>query len=186
MLAWSSDNHHRLETVRAVLSERGIRANGYIIAGGSASYGASYSVLVDAAGRTRRLSVQSDTAEGERHLSLTRTPGGPWVLESTAGSSPITGLDAAFDVDLQTSAFTNTLALRRAGLIGPDVPVGTEATVTVARVSIPTLTVEPIEQHYTVLGNNRIGYRGTLGDMVITVDEQGFVLDFPNLSNRLR
>jgi len=187
MLAWSSDNHHRLETVRTVLSERGLRANGYIIRGGhDAGFGCSYSVLADAQGRTRRLSVQSDVYDGERHLSLTRTPGGPWVLESTSGSSPLPELDAAQDIDLQASAFTNSLALRRAGLVGADVPIGTEATIVVARVSMPELTVEPVEHHYTVLGSNQIGYSGLLGDLVLTVDDDGFVIDFPNLTHRIR
>ena len=187
MLAWSSDNHQRLETVRTVLSERGLRANGYIISGaGDSGYGCSYSILADAQGRTRRLSVQSDVVDGERHLSLTRTPGGPWVLESTSGTTSLPVLDAAQDIDIQTSAFTNSLALRRLGLTGPDVAIGTETTVVVARVSMPSLTVIAAETHYTVLGRNQIGYSGTLGDLVLTLDDDGFVIDFPHLTHRIR
>ena len=187
MLAWTSDNNRRLETVRAVLSDRGLRANGYIINGASdAGFGCSYSILADAQGRTRRLTVQSDVVDGERHLSLTRTPGGPWVLESTSGTSPLPALDAAQDIDLQYSAFTNSLTLRRVGLLGTQAEVGTQVTVVVASVSMPELTVEPVEFTYTVVAAGEIGYRGPQGDLVLTVDDEGFVVDFPNLTHRIR
>ncbi len=186
MLTWSSDGQRRLETVRTVITERGLRANGYIVQAGS--YGASYSLLVDAQGRSRRITVQSDSPQGERHLSLTRTPGGPWVVESTSGSNPLHALDEALDVDLESSTFTNALILRRTRVTSgdPDGPgVGAETKVTVARISMPTLTVEAVEQSYTYRGDGVVSFRGPIGQAELTVDENSFVIDFPGVSHRL-
>lgn len=185
LLTWSSDDGRRLETVRIVVTDRGLRASGYLVVAGKRSYGASYSVLCDAEGRTRRLTVQSDSAVTERGLSLTRTPGGPW-LDGAGKSPPIPELDLAVDVDLTASAFTNSLAIRRLGL---HTRVGAE-TLVVTEVGVPDLAVGPIEHHYRTItvgeGGARIHHRGPAGEHDITVDRDGFVIDLPHLSYRLR
>ena len=185
LLTWSSDDGRRLETVRVVVTERGLRANGYIVVVGRSSFGASYSVLCDAVGRTRRLTVRSDSISSERGLSMTRTPGGPW-LDGAGKSPPQPELDLALDVDLTTSAFTNSLAIRRLGLHRRS---GDEE-ITVAEVGIPELTVEAVKQRYRTVDRtddaSRIDYDGPAGRHRLTVDRFGFVVDLPHLSYRLR
>ena len=188
MLSWRSDLHRRLETVRTVITKRGMRANGYIIQASDSPYGASYSLLVDHPGRTRRLVVESDSVEGERHLALTRTPGGPWVVESTAGSSPLYALNDASDVDLESSAFTNALVLRRLVASaqqegGPQ--IGHEYSVKVAFIAMPSLAVRSVQHVYTFRGDGVVSYRGPAGEADLTIDQQNFVIDFPGLSRRL-
>jgi hypothetical protein len=183
--AWSSDDGRRLETVRVVMTERGLRASGYLVRVGKQSYGASYSVLCDAAGRTRRVTLHSDSAVTERGLSLTRTPGGPWL--DGAGKSPtLPDLDLAFDVDLTASVFSNSLAIRRLGL---HQRYGQESVV-LAEVDFPDLTVEPVVHHYRTLDvtdhGARLQHHGPSGRHDLTVDSEGFVLDLPHLSYRLR
>ncbi len=172
-----------------MITERGLRANGYLIQAGGTAYGASYSVLTDASGRTRRITVHSDSAEGERNLSLTRTPGGPWVVDSTAGSSPLYALDDSQDVDIQSSAFTNALPLRRLGLIRTEglLTNGSdeEFVINVASISMPTLEVRSIEHRYTFRGSGVVTHRGPAGVRDLSIDEHGFVIDFPGLSYRL-
>ncbi|WP_111768026.1 putative glycolipid-binding domain-containing protein [Nakamurella deserti] len=185
ILSWSSQGRQRLETVRAVVTERGLRANGYIVDAGDQPYGGSYSLLVDAKGRTRRLSAQSDSLEGERHLSLTRSPGGPWVVESTSGSNPLYALDAAVDIGLDASTFSHSLPLRRLAVLGHDDDPGTEFTVVVACISFPTLAVRPVAHHYTFRGDGLVSHRGPDGDGPLTVDPQFFVVDVPGASHRV-
>ncbi len=188
MLSWQSQKHTRFETVRVVLTERGVRANGYIVQAEDDSFGASYTVLADASGRARRLTVQSDSAEGERHLALTRTPGGPWVVESTAGSQPLFALDAAQDLEIETSAFTVGLALRR--LAGPkgDGRITLQHQpqyLTVGCISLPTLEVRVVRHEYTFREGSAVSYRGLMGDTDLTLDSHCFVVDFPGLATRL-
>lgn len=182
---WSSDDGRRLETVRVVMTERGLRASGYLVQVGRQSFGASYSVLCDAAGRTRRVTLHSDSASTERGLSLTRTPGGPW-LDGAGKSPPMPDLDLAFDVDLTASVFSNSLAIRRLDLRrrpGPE-------SVVVAQVDFPDLTVAPVVHHYRTVEVDdhgaRLRHQGPGGRHELTVDREGFVLDVPHVSYRLR
>jgi hypothetical protein len=174
-----------LETVRIVLTERGLRANGYLVVVGRHSFGGSYSVLCDAAGRTRRLTVQSDSALTERGLSLTRTPGGPW-LDGAGNSPPVPELDVAQDIDLTASAFTNSLAIRRLGLHRR---YGDES-VMVAEVGVPDLHVAPMVHRYRTTeltgAGATINYQGPAGTHEMTVDRHGFVIDVAHLSYRLQ
>jgi len=185
LLTWSSDDGRRLETVRIVVTERGMRASGYLVVVGRHSFGASYSVLCDAAGRTRRLTIHSDSSFTERGLSLTRTPGGPW-LDGAGKSPPLPELDLAFDIDLTASAFTNSLAIRRLGLHRR---FGDESFV-VAEVGVPDLAVGPIVHRYRTTAvtddGAKITHDGPAGHHEITVDAEGFVIDLPHLSYRLR
>jgi uncharacterized protein len=185
LLTWSSDDGRRLEMVRVVITERGLRANGYIVVVGRTGFGASYSVLCDAIGRTRRLTVRSDSISSERGLSMTRTPGGPW-LDGAGKSPPQTELELAVDIDLTASAFTNSLAIRRLGL---HTRSGDEE-ITVAEVAIPYLGVEAVKQRYRTVermdDGSRIDYDGPAGHHRLTVDRLGFVVDLPHLSYRLR
>ncbi len=185
MLSWTSHGGRRLETVRAVVTERGLRANGYLINADQDPYGGSFAVLADARGRTRRLSAQSDSIEGERHLSLTRTPGGPWVVESTSGSNPLYALNEAVDIDLDGSTFSHSLPLRRLAGLGHDDELGREHTVVVACVSFPTLAVRSVAHHYTFRGQGVVSYRGPDSEGELTVDAAHFVLDVPGWSQRL-
>ncbi len=200
MLSWASQENRRLETVRVVLTDRGLRANGYLIDTTAVQYGASYSMFTDARGRTRRLTVQSDSLDGERHLTLTRTPGGPWLVESTAGSKPLYALNEAVDIDMDASAFSNTLPMRRLQLPSPEPPstddtarnqavenrtAEREFRVIVACVSLPTLAVRAVEHHYRFLQSGLVHYRGPAGEADFTVDDDYFVLELPGVSRRL-
>ena len=182
---WSSDDGRRLETVRVVMTERGLRASGYLVRVGKKSFGASYSVLCDAAGRTRRVTLHSDSAVTERGLSLTRTPGGPW-LDGAGKSPPMPDLDLAFDVDFVASVFSNSLAVRRLGLHRR---LGQESVV-VTEVDFPDLTVEPVVHHYRTVEFDehgaRLRHQGPNGHQEFTVDREGFVLDVAHVSYRLR
>ena len=184
-LSWSSDDGRRLETVRVVITDRGMRASGYLVVVGRHSFGVSYSLLCDDAGRTRRLTVQSDSLAGERGLVLTRTPGGPW-LDGAGKSPPMADLDSAQDVDLTASAFTNSLTVRRLGLHRQ---MGHEP-VSVVQVGVPELSVEAAVHRYRTVSvtadGARIDHFGPAGHHEITVDRQGFVIDVPHLSYRLR
>ncbi|MGS0683642.1 putative glycolipid-binding domain-containing protein [Nakamurella sp. GG22] len=185
LLSWSSDDGRRLETVRVVLTERGLRASGYLVVVGRHSLGASYSVLCDAAGRTRRMTAHSDSVLAERGLALTRTPGGPW-LDSAGHAATTPGIDACHDTDLTASLLTTSLAIRRLGL---HLRIG-EETLCVAEISVPALKVTPVKYTFRTLALTEEGatlrHAGPAGEHTMTVDRHGFVVDIPRLSYRLR
>jgi hypothetical protein len=186
MIGYASLDGRKVESVRVAVSGLALRATGYIVSTQQPLYGASYSVVVDTEGRTRRITVRCDDVTGERSLSLTRSPGGPWIAESVAGSSPVPGLSAAVDAFIADSAFSASLPVRRLGL---HTSVGTEADVVVASISLPDLTVSPIAHHGRSESVNAegalIAYSGEYGERTVVVDSDGLYVSAEGLSKRV-
>lgn len=188
MISYSSPDGRQVEVVRLALAGTSLRATGYVVsASESRRYGASYSVLTDAEGRCRRFSVRSDDEHGERSISLTRSPGGPWVLETVAGSEPRPELDDAVDVYLVGSAFATSLPIRRLGLHRT---TGASASVTVASIGLPDLDVTPVTHAGRTVevaedGSARVGYTGPVGEHELLVDADGIFVASEGLSARI-
>ncbi len=151
MFSWTSanaaDHGSRMETARLVRSERGLRANGYLVSGGDDAAGCWYSLMCDPAGRLRRLTVRADSAIGERSLSLTRAPGGPWVLERADGEQTEPALAAVDDVVLGGSVLSHALPIHRHAIHTSG--EGSSQTIEVAVISIPELSVSLEQITYT-------------------------------------
>ena len=86
-------------------------------------------------------------AAGVRQLAVRREPSGRWL---TAGRE-LVACRGALDVDLGVTPSTNTSAIRRLGLA-----VGASAELTAAWVRFPELSVEPLPQRYTRLGEHTL------------------------------
>lgn len=174
MISFSSPDGRKVEAVRVAVSGLALRATGYIVSTEDPAFGASYSIVVDGEGRTRRIAVRCDDATGERSISLTRSPGGPWIADSVSGSEPMPQLGDATDVFLIDSAFSASLPVRRLGLYTtPDA----KTDVTVAAISLPDLAVRASVHH----GHTRevtdkgavIDYSGPFGERTVLVDAEG-------------
>ncbi|MCA5893402.1 putative glycolipid-binding domain-containing protein [Isoptericola sp. NEAU-Y5] len=113
-----------------------------------------------------------------RELDLARDDDGVWRVDGVARPD----LGAAVDVDLSFSPFTNTLPVRRL-----DLAVGAAADIVTAYVDGETLTVSPDPQRYTRLDAGRYLYESRDSDFrrEVTVDGDGFVVDYPELFSRL-
>jgi hypothetical protein len=93
-------------------------------------------------------------------------------------------LYGAFDVDLGGSPLTNTLPVRRLGLLKAD--PGVSHRLSVAWVLLPSLEVVQADQIYTPLGDNRVRYASETFSADLTLDDEGFVVDYPGLAKRVR
>lgn len=177
MLSYSSPDGAHVETVRVAYSGLTLRATGYMVSTRDPAYGASYSIVVDAKGRTKRITVRCDAIAGERSLTLTRHVDGPWIAETVAGSAPQPALGQASDVYIADSALAASLPVRRLGL---HLEVGAEAEFTVASISLPDLTVTPVVHrgHTEAIddGRARIAYSGSYGQRRVTVDPDGLFI----------
>ena len=69
----------------------------------------SYRLVLDELGRTRSARVNTRTAAGPAELLLESDGDGRWTIDGK--QSP--HLDGCFDVDLESSALTNALPVRR-------------------------------------------------------------------------
>jgi putative glycolipid-binding protein len=118
MLTWQGLDVPRLEGVRLVLSERGMRATGALVSpatGDQPAYAATYSLATGETGLVSRVSVRSVSVEGERQVTLNRSEEGNWLIDHGLGAKR-TDFDGAADVDVAACVLFNALPVRRLGL----------------------------------------------------------------------
>jgi uncharacterized protein len=142
-----------------------------------------YSIEVDAEWRTRSALIQGRSESGDAAVQLESDGAGRWWTEG----NELGHLDGCFDVDLEASAFTNTLPVRRMRLA---IGAGAEAPATYVRAS--GLAVERLEQHYARLSDGAAGERydyespGFGFRCEIEYDEAGLTLAYPGIARRVR
>lgn len=119
----------------------------------------------------------------ERFVHLLRSEDGDW------NGSP--GVDAAalkgcVDIDLAASPSTNTLPIRRLAL-----GLGETAEIAVAFIEVPSLAVRREQQRYTLIAREaarnvyRFEHLASNFTADITVDDDGFVVEYPGLFRRV-
>jgi hypothetical protein len=136
---------------------------------------ASYLVETDAAWRTRRVQVE---VAGGGSLEIVSDGRGHWRRADGGG---LPALDGCLDPDISMTPFTNTLAIRRLGL-----NVGEAVEIKVAYILVPELSLRAAPQRYTRLADRLWRFDGLDIDFTadLTVDESGFVVEYPGLFRR--
>ena len=164
------------------MSGNRIKANGRIVAAATSAhpaFSASYDLVTDDHGATKRLSMSVTLAERDRQLSIARDEENLWSVTDHRGQSRAT-FDGALDVDVVFSPFFNALPIRRTGIYK-----GTETvTVPVVYVMLPEFAVNPATITYSA-GSDGIKVHSPVADTTITVDNDGFILDYPGLAERI-
>nr|VDG62895.1 Uncharacterized protein conserved in bacteria [Streptococcus thermophilus] len=144
---------------------------------------------------TQRVAVDV-TGEGwERSLLLSRSASGEWTSETTLngqqpgdfaspGISASAELAEALDCDLGLCPLTNTMPIRRLGLLDSAVP---ETKLIMAWIDMPSLQVIASDQYYQSIDSETVRYAsGTRGvDVELQVDEDGVVLLYPDMARRV-
>lgn len=171
-------------------TSEGMRATGWALGGDRDPYSAAYTLRTDAAWRTTLLEVRTEGAGWYRTLRMERDEDGWRVRAGETGTLdavqpgaefPET-FDGALDVDLGRSPLTNTLPIRRLGLL--DAAPGTRHEVTVAWVELPSLAVVADVQEYAATGAGSVRFRSDDFRVEIGVDDTGFVTRYPGLAAR--
>ncbi len=187
MLTWAGVDASRLEAVRVVVGDRGIRATGSVIAAATdavPAYSASYSLSTDEAGVIGRFTVRTTTATGEQHVALSRSEEGIWLVDHGSGAAR-TEFDGAVDVDLAASPLFNALPIRRLGLHRTP----SEHELSMVFVDLPSLDVELTQQTYRTVSVGGelsvVSFASATFQADLTVDPDGLVVDYPGLARRL-
>lgn len=124
-----------------------------------------------------------------RHLVLEKTDGNVLILKhdgkgrwerSTGDELP--AFNGCIDIDIGATPFTNTLPIRRTRL-EPNKPKRFR----MAWIPLDTLIPFVDQQIYTRLDDSRVHYQAADGsfETTITIDEDGFVRDYPGLFRRI-
>ncbi len=169
-MTWTGLESASEERATIEYSETGIRAVAQIEGGDSAC---RYALSVDADGRTSGVTLEC----GGRELRLERTDAG-WSVDGERRPD----LDAAVDVDITATPLTNALPIRRLGL-----RIGGAAEIETAWIVVPDLTVGVGRQRYTRVGPAAYCFESLDSDFrrTIRVDDEGFVLSYPGLFERV-
>ncbi|WP_245819542.1 putative glycolipid-binding domain-containing protein [Rhodococcoides yunnanense] len=171
-----------MESVRVQLSGNRIKAAGRIIGGACSehpAFSASYDLVTDETGVTRRLSLRTSVAGGEKQASVSRDDEGYWMIENSSSHQRST-YNGALDVDVVLSPFFNTLPIRRLGLHTDSV----DLQVPVVYVNLLDLSIQEASLTYSS-GSDGIHVLSPVSSSSVTVDSDGFVLDYPGLAERI-
>jgi len=157
----------------------GIVANGVVLGTVEhAPFAVEFQIACDRYWRVKRVAA---TALGDqRRIMLTSDGAGRWYDESGRLQSRLAG---AIDVDLTITPFTNTLPIRRLGLVA-----GQSADIRPVYIRMPEYDVVTDPQRYTCIEpGRRYRYEALDSDFVreIDVDEHGLVVTYQGLFKRV-
>lgn len=183
ILTWRAHDLPRMELVRVHVSGKRIKAAGRIVAAATPShpaFSASYDLVTDEAGATKRLSMRVTLAERERQLSIARDEENMWLVQQQTGESSRAAYDGALDVDVIFSPFFNALPIRRTGLHEHSDSISCP----VVYVRVPELSVATAVISYSS-AEDGIKLHSPVAETTVTVDPDGFILDYPGLAERI-
>jgi len=161
--------------------EDGLTFRGRIRVHEAAPWSVDYRITFDERWATLDVEASVHHAEGSRHLTLRREPSGRWM----AGGRELEACRGTLDVDLGGTPSTNTSAIRRIGLA-----VGGSEELTATWVRFPDLTILPLRQRYTRLGEHLYRYESLRDGAVVfqaqlEVDANGLVERYERFFERV-
>ncbi|GAY14062.1 putative glycolipid-binding domain-containing protein [Mycobacterium sp. shizuoka-1] len=186
ILTWRAHDDSRMESTRVQLSGNRIKAYGRIVAAAAEThppFSASYDLVTDETGATKRLSMSVTLAERDRQLSIARDEENMWLITDHQGQTRAS-YEGALDVDVVFSPFFNALPIRRTGLYRRVDSIS----LPVVYVSLPDLTVKQATISYSSSGADSgegIKLHSPVAETTITVDADGFIVDYPGLAKRI-
>ena len=134
----------------------------------------SYLIRCDSSWNTLNATVSGWLDNEDVNVNISVDVHRRWKLNGV--EKPV--VDGCVDVDLNFSPSTNLLPIRRLNLA-----VGQQAEVSAAWLRFPSFELEPLSQIYTRLDEFTYRYSSAGGKFVrdLTVDDVGFVTDYPGL-----
>lgn len=159
-------------------------ANGYRIEGCTTAledgeiWMVEYTIEVDSAWLTREALITGRTSGGSRRLHLAGDGTGHWLADGT----PAPQLDGCLDVDLESSAMTNTLPVHRLAL-----PMGGRANAPAAYVRAMDLSTDRLDQTYRRSDDRQYDYASPAFDYAdfLEYDQSGLILEYPGIAVRV-
>jgi hypothetical protein len=144
----------------------------------------TYAIVVDESWRTRSARVWARSRSGEHEVRVETDGSGRWLIDGAAADH----LDGCIDVDLESSACTNTLPVHRLALGAGE--AGESPAVYVRALD---LAVERLEQRYVRAAGDddstrrRFHYSAPRFDYDddLVYDSRGLVLRYPGIATRV-
>ena len=182
-VAWQAWTGVSLESCRIAETAEGIRAESVALGVEAGQpWAVRYALRCDAGWRTRELTVSSLNSD-DGPITLAGDGTGRWT---DGAGTRLPALDGCLDVDLSSTAFTNTLPIRRLAMVP-----GWSEEITVVYVAVPGLEVSVARQRYHCLswgpdgGRYRFEAPASGFTAEIVVDADGLVVEYPEIARRV-
>lgn len=146
---------------------------------GGPSYQLDYQLDWDSQWRLREAHFSVESERGAHQLHLLTDGEGHW---RNANGDALMDLDGCLDIDIWPSPFTNTFPIRRLQLADGD-----RRELAVVYLEAPKLRPVRMRQGYTRIDAHHYLYEnleGTDFQALLTVDDDGLVIDYPTLFRR--
>ncbi|HET6747050.1 MAG TPA: putative glycolipid-binding domain-containing protein [Candidatus Saccharimonadales bacterium] len=178
-IVWNNENEPGVEKLNLDTKENSIVAKSHVIGGDAdlhTKWDAEYEITCGANWHVRDVSIYEKTAG--RHLIIHSDGAGNWTNES---GKEIEVIHGCIDIDFRATPFSNTFPIKRLQLAE-----GETATIEVAYINAPDLEITKEQQVYTRLSSHTWKFIQPSADFeaTITVDDEGFVVDYPGLFTR--
>jgi hypothetical protein len=160
-------------------------ADGWLVTGmtaaveGVAAWAVRYEIAVSSDWLTRSAHIVNVSEGGESRVTLTHDGRGNWLVNGSARPD----LDGCLDVDIESSAMTNTFPVHRLSH-----RAGARQAAPAAYVRAAALAVERLELHYTPLDErHRFRYEAPAFEFTaeLSYDATGLILAYPGIAQRV-
>ncbi len=166
-IRWHGIELDTFEHAHIIANGRDTRIRGAII---GPDFGLFYRLKLDENGHTRTVKVER--ADG-KVLELFADGAGGW---SDDRAEPIPALRGCIDVDIWPTPMTNSLPIWRSDWTGNQ-PIR----FAMAWIDATDFSIRRSEQIYTQLDETHFRYQSADFEQVISIDEDGLVVDYPGL-----
>lgn len=180
ILLWTGIEYYSLEHCMVKKSEGIIEISAAIVGKyEDKPYRVNYQLTTDENWNTKIVNLEAIHDTRELSKKLISDGEGNWICNS----EPFPEWRGCIDVDLPLTPFTNTLPINRLNL-----KVGEEKFIKVVYLDVLANEFEAVSQRYKRLSSSVYHYENVPNDFEadITVDEDGFVTDYPGLFRRTR
>ena len=137
-------------------------------------YRVQYTIHLNEAWFTTSVEALCIHKEIEKRYILEADTRGHWKLNG----QPTSAFNGCLDIDIPVTPFTNSLPVNRMQLTP-----GNEAEISVIYIDLLNSSVRPLKQKYKRISDTVYHYENIPNDFEadITVDDNGFVIDYPGL-----
>ncbi|GAB3513055.1 putative glycolipid-binding domain-containing protein [Emticicia fontis] len=177
-ILWKGIEYESLENCLITTTEEGIEISSTIVGQYEGKiYLVDYQIRTNPDWETVFVAIESRINQRVQHWQFEGDCQGNWRKNGKVANQ----FGGCIDVDIPLSAFTNTLPINRVKLA-----VGETQLIKVIYLDLLADEFKPVQQKYTRLEENVYHYENVPNDFEtdITVDEQGLVVDYPQLFSR--
>lgn len=178
-LLWEASDHISLENCVVEIDEVENKVSSIVIGVWEGQiFKVEYQIKTNHQWKTLYLDVRAKIGTNTESFVFYGDGSGNWH----ANGQPLEAFKGCIDVDLPITPFTNTLPVNRLHLAHNE-----NALIKVIYIDILVHEIKPVTQKYTRLSDRKYKYENVPNDFeaVISVDESGFVTDYPGLFNRV-